>query len=52
VTRGRRAAVPGLFYPDHPRELAAAVGTALDVAVAEDEPAPKAVIVPHAGYVY
>ena len=52
VTRVRRAAVAGLFYPDDPRELAEAVGTALDVAVPEGEPAPKAVIVPHAGYVY
>ena len=52
MTRVRRAAVAGFFYPDDPRELAAAVGTALDVAVPEGEPAPKAVIVPHAGYVY
>jgi AmmeMemoRadiSam system protein B len=48
----RRAAVAGRFYPDDPRDLAAAVGAALDVAVAEGEPAPKAIIVPHASFAY
>jgi AmmeMemoRadiSam system protein B len=52
MTRTRPAAVAGLFYPKDPRELAAAVAHALAVDVPGDEPPPKAVIVPHAGYVY
>ena len=50
--RVRPAAVAGLFYPGDPERLAAAVGDAVDVPVPADEPPPKAVIVPHAGYVY
>jgi AmmeMemoRadiSam system protein B len=50
--RIRRAAVAGLFYPDDARELASTVADALDVSVPPDESAPKAIIVPHAGYVY
>lgn len=42
----------GLFYPADPDELRATVDRALAVPVPADEPAPKAVIVPHAGYVY
>ena len=52
MTRVRPAAVAGLFYPRDPDRLAAAVAEALDVPVRADEPAPKAVVVPHAGYVY
>ena len=48
----RRPAVAGLFYPSDPDELRAAVGRALDVTVPADEPAPKAIIAPHAGYRY
>ncbi len=48
----RPAAVAGLFYPAAPAELAATVARALAVAVAPDEVEPKALIVPHAGYVY
>lgn len=47
----RRPAVAGLFYPDDPRAL----GRMLDHYLAEahpEAPTPKAVIVPHAGYVY
>ncbi len=47
----RLPAVAGLFYPDDPYELRAVVQRFLD-----DAPAgtgrPKAIIVPHAGYVY
>lgn len=50
----RQTAVAGMFYPDDPRELDAAVRHFLaDAATAE--PAgitPKAIIAPHAGYIY
>jgi AmmeMemoRadiSam system protein B/AmmeMemoRadiSam system protein A len=50
----RNAAVAGLFYPGEPRALAAEVDELL---AASGEPAPrlgfpKALIVPHAGYIY
>ncbi|MDA8129098.1 MAG: AmmeMemoRadiSam system protein B [Betaproteobacteria bacterium] len=49
----RPAAVAGLFYPDDPAELKRTVATLLAGAAGErSAPAPKAVIVPHAGYVY
>lgn len=53
----RPAAVAGMFYPDDPRELRATLQAMLsDAAEAPAEalggPAPKAMIVPHAGYVY
>ena len=50
----RPAAVAGLFYPASPRELDAAVRAMLAAAppTAADEPLPKAIIAPHAGYVY
>lgn len=47
----RRPAVAGLFYPGHPRELKHMVDGYLS-AVSLDEAPPKALIVPHAGYVY
>jgi MEMO1 family protein len=50
----RPAAVAGMFYPEDARELAAQVAAYLDRT--EDAPQapgfPKAVIVPHAGYIY
>ena len=46
----RRAAVAGRFYPGDPDELARMVEGYL--AEAPAGPAPKAMIVPHAGYVY
>ena len=51
--RARPPAVAGMFYSDKPQELAAAVKTY----VAEATPAatprpPKAVVAPHAGYIY
>ena len=54
----RPAAVAGMFYPDDPSELRAMLRAMLSEAAAEmstetsEEPAPKAIIVPHAGYVY
>jgi AmmeMemoRadiSam system protein B len=52
----RAPAVAGSFYPDRPGELAAAVqGYLADAALSESgetKSAPKAIIVPHAGYIY
>ncbi len=48
----RRPAVAGTFYPAHADELRAAVHRHLHAAVAWAGPVPKAVIAPHAGYVY
>lgn len=50
----RRAAVAGLFYPSSPRDLEPTVEEFLQGAqiVSEDDTSPKAVIAPHAGYVY
>ncbi len=47
----RPAAIAGLFYPAHPSLLRKTVARLLEEA-ATDAPAPKAMIVPHAGYVY
>ncbi len=49
--RVRPAAVSGLFYPDDPRELEDCVRTLLHSDSAPRS-APKALIAPHAGYVY
>lgn len=46
----RMPAVAGMFYPDDPRELRSMVQDLLRQAPAG--PAPKAVIAPHAGYIY
>ncbi|HEY5920868.1 MAG TPA: AmmeMemoRadiSam system protein B [Kofleriaceae bacterium] len=49
----RGPAVAGSFYPASPTELAATVDRLLAaVNVTPDAPCPKALIVPHAGYVY
>jgi len=48
----RAAAVAGAFYPDDPRELGALVSQLLAEAPAPHEKAPKALILPHAGYLY
>ena len=50
----RPAAVAGLFYPDSPKVLGTQVRAYLAQGKAIAEPAvrPKALIVPHAGYVY
>lgn len=52
MSRVRPPAVAGLFYPADPAQLAATLDRALDVVVPVGEPPPKAVIAPHAGYVY
>jgi len=52
TTSVRKAAVAGMFYPAAPDTLRATVRRALDVAVPADEPTPKAIIAPHAGYQY
>ena len=50
----RRSAVAGLFYPSSPRELQSMVEEYLEKASGggHTETGPKAVIVPHAGFVY
>lgn len=49
----RSPAVAGMFYPGHPSRLRQDVGSLLDSASgAPEAPPPKALIVPHAGYVY
>lgn len=47
----RRPAVAGLFYPANAHELRETVTAFLDSANGTDSP-PKAIIAPHAGYVY
>jgi AmmeMemoRadiSam system protein B len=49
--RARLPAVAGLFYPDNPYELRALVKRYLDAAP-HSASRPKAIIVPHAGYIY
>lgn len=49
----RRPAVAGLFYPDDPAQLRADVDALLaDAAACGVHPPPKAMIAPHAGYMY
>ena len=49
----RPAAVAGLFYPDDPAQLRRTVADLLaSVQPGAASPAPKALIVPHAGYIY
>jgi hypothetical protein len=48
----RPAAVAGTFYPGFPEELAAEVGGMLADAGMSPAPVPKAIIAPHAGYMY
>lgn len=48
----RPAAVAGMFYPASPIELRDDVDALLGAASAPEAHAPKALIVPHAGYVY
>lgn len=50
--RVRPAAVAGFFYPDDPGKLAAQLDAMLAAAEPPPGPAPKALIVPHAGTVY
>jgi AmmeMemoRadiSam system protein B len=50
----RRPSVAGLFYPDDPDQLRSQVCAYIDAAgvTPDDAPVPKALIAPHAGYVY
>lgn len=48
----REPAVAGMFYPGDARELHAMVQEMLRQVPAIDEPPPKAIIAPHAGYIY
>lgn len=48
----RNPAVAGLFYPADANELRTQVHRYVDSVDADRYPAPKAIIVPHAGYVY
>ena len=50
--RIRKPAVAGMFYPDNPTELTNMVQGFLDKAESRDGPVPKALIAPHAGYIY
>ncbi|NNK38765.1 MAG: AmmeMemoRadiSam system protein B, partial [Xanthomonadales bacterium] len=52
MTQIRKPAVAGLFYPAGAAELRVAVREMLDTANAAPGTAPKALIVPHAGYRY
>ncbi|HEY7664346.1 MAG TPA: AmmeMemoRadiSam system protein B [Xanthobacteraceae bacterium] len=51
-TRIRPAAVAGLFYERHPDRLRAAVSELLGQTPSSPQSLPKALIAPHAGYVY
>lgn len=48
----RRPAVAGRFYPADARALRAMIAEYVETAPPADGPAPKAIIAPHAGYVY
>lgn len=48
----REPAVAGMFYPDDPAILRKMVDDYLERAETMDNPSPKALIVPHAGYIY
>jgi AmmeMemoRadiSam system protein B len=52
VSAIREPAVAGQFYTADPDELVATVAMLLDEVPARETPAPKALIVPHAGYMY
>lgn len=52
MERVRSPAVAGTFYPGESKTLAVAVASLLEDALALSEGTPKALIAPHAGYVY
>ena len=52
MTSIRKPAVAGQFYSGNPGELSATVAALLEGAQDQQTPAPKALIVPHAGYNY
>ncbi|GHU38092.1 MEMO1 family protein [Betaproteobacteria bacterium] len=51
-THIRPAAVAGSFYPDSPDRLSREIAALLANVTGQSEACPKAIIVPHAGYVY
>ncbi len=51
MTTIRNPAVAGMFYPADPEELQTTIHNMLAKAKA-DQPVPKAIIAPHAGYIY
>ena len=48
----QRPNVAGIFYPGDPDDLDAEVSSLLKDAVKDESEVPKALIAPHAGYVY
>lgn len=52
MTTVRQPAVAGAFYPSNAQELDASVQLYLTRAGEADGPVPKAIIAPHAGYIY
>jgi MEMO1 family protein len=52
MTTVRDPALAGMFYPEDPADLRRLVEGYLDNAVSTPAAVPKAVIVPHAGYIY
>lgn len=52
IADSRRPAVAGLFYPGEPGTLARTVSTLLAAVEPTAAAAPKAIIAPHAGYIY
>ena len=52
MTTVRPPAVAGFFYPADPEELSRDIARHLDSAPVPDAVRPKAIVVPHAGYVY
>ncbi|MEM7020884.1 MAG: AmmeMemoRadiSam system protein B, partial [Pseudomonadota bacterium] len=48
----RNPAMAGLFYPSDPAELSRSVDAHLQSARAVSDKQPKAIIAPHAGYMY
>ena len=48
----REPAVAGQFYPGNASELCTTIRMLFEEVQEEDSPAPKALIVPHAGYIY
>jgi AmmeMemoRadiSam system protein B/AmmeMemoRadiSam system protein A len=53
MTTARPPAVAGYFYPGSAGDLAGTVqGLLAAVSIPDGEPAPKAIIAPHAGYIY
>ena len=52
MTLIRTPAVAGQFYSGNAGELSATVATLLAEAQDRETPAPKALIAPHAGYIY